>query len=399
MSRPKSQSIAARGENTWRLTWEIGLDPTTHKRRQRRETFHGTKTAAGKRWRTVQAELDKGRHPLPDRHSPILIDYLTRWLAYLPSQNRKPTTIQNYTDLIKTRIAPVLGTKTLNQLTPLDIQHAVQQWSTSPRQDGKPGHLSPTTVRTCYNILRAALNQAVAWELIERNPATRIKPPAKNEFHPEIWDKAAVERFLPIARIDRYGIGFILALFAGLRRGEILGLRWIDIDWEHAVLSIRKQRVKVGGTDQDSTPKSQSSIRAIVVDEQVLSELHTHQLRQNQERALAREHYRDHGLVLQTVLGTPVSTRNLDRSFARAIARAQVPAIRLHDSRHTHGTTLHEAGVDLKTIADRMGHSQISITAKFYLHPNLEPQQKAAKALREQWNEQNRRDNNPDNKN
>lgn len=386
MPRPKTQSIASRGPNTWRLTWELGVD-AQGKRRQRRATFHGSKAAAGKYWRTVQAELDQQKPPAfpTPSASPTLAQYWEQWLAAMRALPRKPTTLRQYQDIGRLYWLPRCGSWPLDQLTPRALQRVLGELAQAPRQDGKPGTLSPTTVNRCYVILHTALQQAVAWDLLPANPLDKVPTPAKADYRAHVWDAATVQQFLAATEADPLRIAYLLALYAGLRRGEIVGLRWVDVDWDHHTLTITQQRVKVGGTDQFSTPKTAKGQRVIAVGRQLTEALRQQWARQQTQRQLYAAAYQDHGLVCQTKLGTPIGTRNLNRAFARAIAQAGVPAIHLHELRHTHGTELFEAGVDLKTIADRMGHSQISTTAKLYVHPGLDLQTKAAEMLEGRW--------------
>ncbi len=400
MPRPKSQSIAPRGANTWRLTWELGPDPTTGKRRQRRETFHGTKTAAAKHWRTVQAELDQhpgqsapATIPATPATSATLTAFWAQWIAALDPQQYSPNTLRQYQDAGRLHVLPRLGMLTLSQLTPMIIQHMLLALAQAPRQDGKPGTLSPTTIHGVAVILHTALAQAVEWDLLPANPCDRVKTPPTGHYQASIWDDATVQRFLQGTAHDPYGIAYCLALYAGLRRGEILGLRWADIDWDARTLTLTQQRVKAKGADgryhdQFARLKSAHGYRTIACGAVLMDSLRDQQTRQDQDRTAAGDDYEDHGLVCQTAIGHPVSLRHLNRAFARAMRRLDAPHIHLHEMRHTHGTALFEAGVDLKTIADRMGHSQISTTAKLYLHPSITPQEKAAELLDRQWSQE-----------
>lgn len=389
MARPKSQSVAARGDDTWRLTWELGADPTTGKRRQKRETFHGTKAAAAKRWRTVQAQLDQNP-TLPTQNPATLTTFWTQWIATLDPRQYSPNTLRQYQDAGRLHVLPRLGSLTLSQLTPMVIQQTLATLAQAPRHDGRPGTLSPTTIHRVAVILHTALAQAVEWDLLPANPCDRVKTPPAGHYQASIWDDATVQRFLRSTADDPYGIAYSLALYAGLRRGEILGLRWADIDWEARTLTLTQQRIRVKGTDgkyhdQFARLKSSHGYRTIACGSALMDSLRAQRDRQEKDRAAAGDDYDDHGLVCQTVTGRPVGLRHLNRAFARAMKRVGVPHIHLHELRHTHGTALFEAGVDLKTIADRMGHSQISTTARLYLHPSITPQEKAAELLDRQW--------------
>lgn len=388
MARPKTGKIVARGPNTWRLYWELGEDPATGKRRQKTSTFHGTKEAARKQWRKIQAEIDQGRHVTSTPRGMTVRQWFQQWLTEdLPhrAQPPRPTTLQQYRDMTRWHIDPLLGDLLLTQVSPTAVQQAIATWATQPRRDGRAGTLSPTTVRTAFIVLRAGLQRAVELALLDQNPAARVKPPTKAAFQPQVWDAAAIRQFFAVARDHRWGVGYRLALLGGLRRGEILGLRWSAIDWDHGTITISETRVHVRGHDQVSQPKTATGFRRVVLDAETVAWLALRREQARLEQAAAGDAYADAGYVLQTALGRPIMTRNFLRAFAQLCAKAGVPRIRLHDLRHTHGTALHAAGVDLKTIAERLGHSQIAITAQYYVHPGLGPQAEAVRRLQVHW--------------
>jgi integrase len=385
MARPKTGKLVARGPNTWRLFWELGPDPQTGKRRQKTETFHGTKEAARKYWRKVQAEIDAGRVGAEPEQT--VAEYLQWWeTTVLPTRQVRPTTRVSYHQLIQDYVVPALGTVPVTRLDPAAVQRALGHWLTQPRRDGRPGVLSPTTVQRIVAILREALNDAVRTGVIDRNPCLQVPLPKAADFQPTVWDADAVRRFLAVAAEHRWGVGFRLGLLAGLRRGEILGLRWEDIDWTQGVLTIRRALVHVRGQGDVLGPvKTARGYRQVALDADTVAWLRARQQRAEAEAAAAGALYRDHGHVLQTGTGTPVGTRNFDRTFDRLCRQAGVPRIRLHDLRHTHGTALYAAGVDLKTISDRLGHSQIRVTADLYVRPQLTRQTDAVARLTQQW--------------
>lgn len=371
-----------RGKNVWQLRWELPrkLDGTRH---QRTETFKGNKHAAEARWRSVQAELDQNDHAAWSADSLTLQDYLAKWWDH-KSPLLAPSTRDGYQSHIRRYIIPQLGGVPLRKLSALHIDEALRTWSTQPRQDGKPGTISARTVTYCRGILGDALHQAMLWDLIPSNPVRKVKAPKKEAHDLEWWTQEEAARFLPVSDTHRLAVAFRLALFGGLRLGEVLGLRWQDVDFEEQTIRIRQTASRQGGSRSVlGPPKTPRSRRTIACEDTLMQALAARQRAQQIEQQLPGATPTE--LVCTTLKGRVLGQRYMRRLLKRLIAKAGVKPIRFHDLRHTHATWLDQAGVSPRVIADRLGHSQVSFTMQTYVHSDTSDQREALKRLAPLW--------------
>lgn len=285
--------------------------------------------------------------------------YLQQWLdATLPSL--KHATRDTYTRVIS-RWTPVIGEVPLAKLTPLAVQRAVNALATE---------LSAATVRGHYAVLRTALKQAHAWGLIRDIPTRAVRLPRDPGKEMRCWTETEAGRFLAVAsETTRYCALFRLALASGMRIGELLGLRWQDVDWQAGTVRVAQcLSWPTCGEPALVEPKSRRSRRVIDVDPGTMKALRQHQKQQAADRLAAGPDWPDRNLVFVTRTGSfvkPLALTALVHSIAR---KAGVPDIRFHDLRHTHATLLLRAGRNLKEVSDRLGHSDPAITLRCYAH-------------------------------
>lgn len=303
----------------------------------------------------------------------------------------KDSTKQKRQDIINHYVIPHLSLKHLQKLTPLDVQ----AWQTALLQQRRkpstrkrkatdpppePGKLlSPATVAGAMTLLGTALNHALKLGLIYRNPVDavkRVKIP-RREF--QVWEPSEVQRLITAITDDRlYGLVY-LALTTGMRRGELCGLHWTDI--QRGIITVRHNCVIVGGQAQISTPKTEAGKRRIPLPADTLDALKIHRSRQAREREAAGEDWQESGLVFTTSIGTLYHPRNLLRDWYALLDKAGVRRIRIHDIRHTYASLAIYQGLDPKALADRLGHSRASLTLDVYGHVFEEQREKAALSL------------------
>jgi integrase len=236
--------------------------------------------------------------------------------------------------------------------------------------------LSPKAVWNIHVCLRAALNDAVEDGLLKWNPAKGTLRPPSGRKRMKTWTREEVSAFLDHLRQHRNVALYQLALYTGMRRGELLGLRWEDVRWSTSTISVQTQAGQTEedeetyGDDLDEGPtKSEAGRRAIRVDGDVLQVLQQHREAQEFERRSWGDAYRDHGLVFCHGDGSPHDPDTISKSeFRRLVGAAAISRIRFHDMRHTHATLLLEAGVDITVVSRRLGHASVKTTADLYAH-------------------------------
>lgn len=227
---------------------------------------------------------------------------------------------------------------------------------------------SPRTIHGVYESLNMALRWAVKMKLINYNPAEEVELPHLGKTQIEYWNTEQVKKFLQSARSSRFWMLFELALATGMRQGELLGLRWNDIDFKKQKLSIRHTLHWLkGGTFELAPPKTQNSLRVIPLSPKLLSLLKKHKVQQDQERLAAGPAWNDHGFVFTNKLGNTLEHNNVyKRDFKPLVEKAGVPKIRFHGLRHTYATLCLERGMHVKVLSSRLGHSREGFTLQVY---------------------------------
>ena len=329
-------------------------------RRQHSKGGFATKRDAEQAMRAFLTTVDDGQALLPTKVT--VEQYLAGWLdAVEPSL--AATAASNYRTIVRCYILPHLGGRQLTSLRPDHLISAYRALLTAGGREGRP--LSATTVRTAHRILSKALNDAVRDGVLPRNPAATVPLPRSVKPDLQVWDRAQVAAFLEVAREDRLRVAWLLALLCGLRRGELAGLRWSDVDLEQGVLRVASQRT----TDAEwrvvtKEPKG-TSRRSIDLGPVVLQALAAHRRQMEAERA---QHGQPDGLVLVLQDGQPYHPDRLRELFQALARRAGVPIIRLHDARHSCATLALDAGLHPKVVQQLLGHSSWSVTMDLYSH-------------------------------
>jgi integrase len=259
---------------------------------------------------------------------------------------------------------------------------AIQGYLSRTLADG----LSPATVLRHYRILHEALDHAVRWGLLARNPTDLVDSPKLRHVEMRVWDEEQVRLFLAEAkRASPHYCLYLAAMLTGMRQGELLGLRWQDVDFTLGVASVQQTFYRRGGQKIFHEPKSPRSRRSVAVPPKLLEELRRFRERQAEHRRFFGRDYADHDLVFCQSNGRPLHAHNLvKRDFRPIINRAGLPRIRFHDLRHTHATHLLRRGVHLKVVQERLGHSTPAFTLHVYSHVLPGMQEEAARDL-EGW--------------
>lgn len=301
--------------------------------------------------------------------------YLRHWLAHVRGRVRS-STYEGYRNLLHHHAIPHLGQVPLNELHPLDLQSLY-----TSLLDRKPRPLSPGSVRNLHLVLSQSLKQAVAWQLLDRSPATGAQPPRPRPHHYTIADPKLLQTILDHLVGHPLEIPAALAITTGMRRGELLALRWTDLSHDLTTAHINRslQPTPTGLSFQE--PKTRRSRRAIVLPKLLHPYLHQQQQDQATRRANQPDTWTDHQLIVDRGDGNPINPDSLSSAWRRFITDHHLPAVRWHDLRHSHATALLLQGVHPKIVSERLGHASIGITLDTYSHVLPSMQTAAATAF------------------
>jgi integrase len=383
-------SVHRRGDR-WVARVYLGRHPDTGRAKWSFSTYR-TQKEAKRAEAEVRTRLHKGTYVAASRQT--VAAYLRDWLNAAKIDLR-PSTQPAYEIAIEKHLIPRVGSLPLQKLTPHHLTWAYGELLEKGRCDGTGG-LSPRTVRFIHTVVRKALQDAVDARLLEWNPAANAKPPKAKTAEEaarkkrRYWDASEVRRFLASVRDNRLQAAFHLATTTGMRRGEVLGLRWRDVDLDGARLVV-EQTLLITRTATDgvpwkyqlvfSEPKTSHGRRSIDLDEETVAVLLAHRKRQIEEQLALGPDYPDSELVFRTPDGQPIMPELFSQAFKKAVKDAGLPPIRLHDLRHSHIALLAKAGVAAKVIQERAGHHSAGFTLDNYGGTFPSQHQEAARAF------------------
>lgn len=359
----------------WAVVVDLPRDPISGKRKQRWHSGFKTRKEADKALTEILSRLDQGAYIAPTKKT--VSEFLDEWLADT-KRTIRASTYSTYETLIRTQIKPRIGSVRLQDLNSFVLNALYEDLLTSGRKDGKGG-LSPASVRYVHAVMRKALNDAVKENLVPRNVADAARPPRVQGAKIRTWSARELRRFFDHVRGDRLYAAYVVAGTTGMRRGEVLGLRWQDVDLDAGRASVAQTLIVVGGYEvQFSEPKTARGRRMVALDPSTVQALREQRERQMLERALMADAYEDHDLVFCREDGTQLHPDAFSDAFWRHSKAAGLPRIRFHDLRHTHATLALAAGVHPKVVSERLGHASITITLDTYSHAIPAMQETAA---------------------
>ncbi len=361
--------ITKRGD-AWTAIVDLPPDPATGKRRQKRITARTR--------REVEALVAELIHKaetggFTDAGRITVREFFDRWLE-TAAPTLRAATVRRYRDLARLHITGTIGSVKLAKLAPGDVQRLYA---------GRlAAGLSPTSVRHVHGLLHRALGDAVRWGLLHRNVTEAVDPPRRSTPEAQTWNAEQVAHVLTAAVGDDFEPLWRLALLAGMRRGELLGLRWTDVDLDAGTLSVRRTLSRGESSRLESgEPKTASGRRRIALPGSVVESLRRHRIRQVEYRLAVGPAFEDQGLVFTNETGGPLHPNSLTIRFRKLIAAGSVPKIRFHDLRHTCATLLLSQGVHPKVVQERLGHADIAMTMNLYSHVTPDMQRDAADRL------------------
>jgi len=375
----KQGYVRQRSKGTWTVVVNLVRDPVTGKRRQLTRTVRGTRAEAEAECIKILHERNSGLHQAPNKIT--VAEYLKHWLAAYAEPNTAPRTYERYAALVRRNLIPALGRHNLMRLRPTHIQSYYAAALKSGRADGRGG-LSAQTVVHLHRVFREALQQAVKWQILPRNPADAVTPPRPVRREMRVLDPKEIARLMDTCDDDDLRTLIFVALSTGLREGELLALRWSDVDLKEGHLQVtRTLHYLTNKGLQFGEPKTRRSRRRVALSKETARVLAMHRTRQLERRLLLGSAYADNDLIFATEVGEPVKPYSISPRFKRVVRKAKLGQMRFHDLRHTSASLLLAAGIHPKVVSERLGHSTVNLTLDTYSHVLPGLQEQAAQSM------------------
>jgi integrase len=382
------RSGAKRSATTWTVTYDEPIRDG-EPRRQRRKAGFATRKDAEKWFDKKKAQLERGFTGIDERAT--VESYLKHWLS---NASVGAGTLRMYESYARRFVYPVLGTIRLCDLTPSHLEQAKRTWALRRRHDGNEDApiVSSKSIRHAWTVLAVALNRAKKQQIISFNPCEYVNAPRVERREMRALDANAAGLYIQAFSGDPdMGAAIILAIGSGLRRGELLALRWSDIDLDTSTIRVNRSLECITIVDLENPenrtpklrfkePKTTGSRRLIPLPKFAIKRLRQHR-REQKKRFDTLNVWRTNDSLVFDRAGEPWNPNTFGSEFAKRARRLKLPSVRLHDLRHSYATLMLESGVDLKTVSHALGHSTIRITADTYAHVTPAMQQSAAERL------------------
>jgi integrase len=360
-------SVFKRGK-TWSIDVKLTKDENGNWNRVRKGGFR-TKKEAEAYLADLVAKANKGEYA--DYDNMTVKSFLELWLEQYCRHNLKPSTFANRKNLVEARIIPVIGHYYVNDLKPIHFTNFYTEMANK-------GYKSDY-IHTMHSTLRTAFKHALKWEIASRYVMTNVDAPKlEKRKQLETWTLEEASEFLRFTEAienDYRHIIYVLAIFTGMRKGEILGLRWQDIDWDRKAVQIVQTVYKtLKNAPSIQTPKTAGSVRSVSIPDNVLDELRVHKKKQNEMRLKFGSAYQNNDLICPRPDGKPMDPRGVNEHFEECVKKSSVKKIRFHDLRHSHATIMLKLGEHPKVVSERLGHKDVNITLNTYSHvlPNMQ---------------------------
>jgi integrase len=356
------------GKDHYKVKISLGKDAATGKYLARWYFIRGSRTEAENKLSELRHQYNIGALTKPGKTT--VKQFLTKWLTDYAKPNLTAKSYERYESICRVHLIPALGNIQLTQLTPARLQALYA----SKLESG----LAPRTVRYHHVILHKALATAHKWGMVTQNVADGVDVPRAQNREMLTWDEIELNTFLEAAKGGQYYALFYTALFTGMRRSELLALRWQDIDFVYGQISVSRGLHQINKRFIFTQPKTKKSRRSISLSPSTFLMLQSYRKAREIEAKMLDETVKDSDLVFSS-LGKPLRPNTITRAWHNLAVKAGVKIIRFHDARHTHASLMLKQGIHPKIVQERLGHSTISITLDTYSHVAPGMQDAAAK--------------------
>ena len=364
-------NIRKRKDGRWEGRYTAGRDPVTGK-----QIF---KNVLGKTQAEVKEKLQKalaqaGKIDFTKTGKYTVTMWMDEWFENVAKIKVRPSSHQTYRGYIDHHITPNIGNITLEKLTTMDLQKLYRKLLNKGRVDRveakqQPKGLSAKTVRNINQVISSAMDFAVAQKIIPENPCKAAALPKVEHKEMKTIPVEQLQTFLQEAKATGVYEMYYIELATGLRRGELLGLKWADIDWKNGIIKVRRQIARVDGQIVEAPLKTKNSYRAVTISQPAIEVL-------KQQKEKTNDEY-----VFPSPNGGPISPDSVNNMLKRVLARAGIPKVRFHDLRHTFATIALQNGVDIKTVSGMLGHFSAGFTLDTYAHVTTAAQKEAADTM------------------
>jgi integrase len=357
------------GKSKYRLMVSGKYDGSGKRIRRSKTITAKSKREAEKELAKFVVEYEQG--DVMEGDNMTLREFSKRWIEEYARQNLSPITVKGYERELDNRINPALGNIKLGSLMPMHLIRFYNSLDTAKRLDGKEGKLSGRSKNNIHRIISSMLNDAMQWQLISYNPASRVQPPKQEKHKAKFYDEVQSVKMLACLEEEelKYKVAVYIAILTGMRRGEILGLEWKDIDYEKNEISIERTSVYAEGLGVfTKSTKTENSQRIVSFPNELVVILKKYYKQYLAQRLKCGELWKETDRLMIQWNGEPMFPSTLTQWFKKFLTKHELPIITFHQIRHTSATLLIKQGIDIATVAKRLGHSQNTTTLNFYTH-------------------------------
>ena len=352
------------GQKAFQLIAELPPDPLTGKRQRKYATIIGSKKEAEKALHKLIDELQYGEYI--DRSDITVEAWMQEWLELYIKNTISPTTYVSYVDNMNNYIFPTLGKVQLQNLSTSQIQKLINTLSNCSPRSGKP--MSPKTVKNIFLNINAAMEKAELLGMIRKNPCKYVVLPKVPRPVGTAYDEEEIQKLLTASKGTDLELPLYIEVCLGLRRGELLALKYSAIDWDNNTLSILESRVTAGNEVIVKSPKTHSGKRDLIVPAHLMKMLHKKHVWYMQQKLLLGGDFTDSDLIICQPNGKPFHPDHFAKKFRKLLKDHGLRKIRFHDLRHTNASLMIASGIDIKVAQQRLGHSDVTTTLNIYSH-------------------------------